>query len=52
VLHLKNNSIIAPVKTGYSGKTGFVTEKHLSFYGERSRYLGAVTPDLLYIPKV
>ncbi|RKZ01980.1 oxidoreductase [Candidatus Fermentibacteria bacterium] len=51
MLHLKNNFIFAPIKTGYSDKTGFVTERHLSFYDARSRYLGAVTPEPLYIHK-
>ena len=44
MLQLKNNFIFAPVKTGYSDNTGVVTEKHLIFYEEKSKFLGAVTP--------
>ena len=51
MLQLKNNFIFAPVKTGYSDKTGVITEKHLNFYEARSKYIGAVTPEPLYIDK-
>jgi len=49
MLHLKNNFIFAPIKTGYSNGTGKITEKHLSFYIQRSKYLGALTPEPLYL---
>jgi 2,4-dienoyl-CoA reductase-like NADH-dependent reductase (Old Yellow Enzyme family)/thioredoxin reductase len=49
MLQLKNNFIMAPVKTGYSDKTGVITDKHLRFYKRRSKYLGAVTPEPLYM---
>ena len=52
MLHLKNNFIFAPIKTGYSDKTGVITEKHLIFYEVRSTYIGAITPEPLYIDKV
>ena len=51
MLQLKNNFIFAPVKTGYSDKTGVITDKHIEFYTERSKYLGAITPEPLYIDK-
>ena len=51
MLHLKNNFIFAPIKTGYSDKTGIITKKHLNFYKARSKYIGAVTPEPLYIDK-
>ncbi|MEA3494822.1 MAG: NAD(P)/FAD-dependent oxidoreductase [Bacteroidota bacterium] len=51
MLQLKNNFIFAPVKTGYSDKTGVITEKHLNFYEERSQYIGAVTPEPMYLDK-
>ena len=49
MLQLKNNFIFAPIKTGYSDKTGVITEKHLNFYETRSKFIGAVTPEPLYI---
>jgi len=51
MLQLKNNFIFAPIKTGYSDKTGVITEKHLKFYKARSKFLGAVIPEPLYIDK-
>lgn len=49
MLHLKNNLIMAPVKTGYGDKSGNITVKHLRFYEKRAPYLGALTPEPLYI---
>lgn len=51
MLQLKNNFIFAPIKTGYSDKTGVITEIHLNFYKARSKFIGAVTPEPLYIDK-
>lgn len=51
MLQLKNNFIFAPVKTRYSDNTGVITEKHLVFYKARSRFIGAVTPEPLYLDK-
>jgi len=51
MLNLKNNFIFAPVKTGYSDNTGVVTERHLAFYKARSKFIGAVTPEPLYLDK-
>lgn len=51
MLNLKNKFIFAPVKTGYSDKTGIVTEKHLAFYKARSEFIGALTPEPLYLDK-
>jgi len=51
MLQLKNNFIFAPIKTGYSDKTGVVTEKHLKFYEARSKFIGAITPEPMYIDK-
>ncbi len=48
-LELKNEFIMAPVKLGYSDKTGIVTEKHLNFYQRRSHHIGAVTVEPLYL---
>lgn len=51
MLQLKNYFILAPIKTGYSDSTGFITEKHLDFYKSRSEFIGAVTPEPLYLDK-
>jgi len=48
-LQLKNKFIMAPVKLGYSNETGNVTEKHLHFYERRSKHIGAVTVEPLYL---
>lgn len=50
--NLKNNLIFAPVKLGYAfSKDGKVSEKHFNFYKARSKYVGAVTYEPLYIHK-
>ncbi|MGE0089703.1 MAG: NAD(P)/FAD-dependent oxidoreductase [Bacteroidales bacterium] len=49
MLILRNNFIFAPIKLGYSDNTGIVNQKHLDFYNLRSRYIGAVTLEPLYL---
>jgi 2,4-dienoyl-CoA reductase-like NADH-dependent reductase (Old Yellow Enzyme family)/thioredoxin reductase len=49
MLNLRNEFIFAPIKLGYSDNTGVVKQKHLDFYDERSKYLGAVTVEPLYM---
>ncbi len=51
MLKLKNNFIMAPVKTGYSDQSGVITDKHLEFYKKRSEFIGALTPEPLYLDK-
>jgi len=51
MLPLKNQFIFAPIKTGYSDGSGVVTEKHLSYYERRARYLGAIIPEPFYLGK-
>jgi len=51
MLALKNPFIFAPVKTGYGDKSGNINTKHLDFYKKRAKYLGAITPEPLYIDK-
>ncbi len=51
MLNLKNNFIFATVKTGYSDATGIVTNRHLEFYKARSKYVGAIIPEPLYLDK-
>ena len=40
---------MAPVKLGYSDGTGIVTEKHMNFYRKRSKHIGAITIEPLYL---
>ncbi len=49
MLQLRNEFIFAPVKLGYSDKTGVVTQRHLDFYFERSKHVGAVALEPLYM---
>jgi 2,4-dienoyl-CoA reductase (NADPH2) len=51
MLNLKNKFIFAPIKTGYSNQMGVITEQHLEFYKARSEFIGAVTPEPLYLDK-
>jgi len=48
-LQLRNEFIFAPIKLGYSDATGIITEKHLDFYRQRSKHIGAVTLEPLYM---
>ncbi len=50
-LELKNPFIFAPIKLGYSDEKGYTNERHSAFYNARSRYLGAVTVEPLYLDK-
>jgi 2,4-dienoyl-CoA reductase-like NADH-dependent reductase (Old Yellow Enzyme family)/thioredoxin reductase len=50
-LQLRNNFIFAPVKTGYGDSEGNITERHLNFYNVRSKHVGAVTPEPLFLDK-
>ncbi len=49
MLDLRNPFIMALVKLGYSNGTGVVTQKHIDFYGPRSKHAGAVTLEPLYM---
>ncbi len=51
MLNLKNNFIMATIKTGYGDKKGNLTEKHIDFYERRARYLGAITLEPLFMDK-
>jgi 2,4-dienoyl-CoA reductase (NADPH2) len=50
-MQLRNSFIMTPVKLGYSDGSGEVKDKHIRFYDERSRHIGAVTPEPLYLHK-
>ncbi len=49
MLDLRNPFIMPPIKLGYSFGDGKVTHKHIEFYTERAGYLGAITPEPLYL---
>jgi len=38
-----------PIKLAYGDKTGKVNQKHLNFYEERNKYIGAIIPEPLYM---
>jgi len=47
--NLRNKFIMAPIKLGYCDKPGFINKKHLDFYESRSKYVGALIPEPLYL---
>lgn len=49
MLALRNPFIMPPIKLGYSSGDGKVNQKHLEFYTARATWLGAVTPEPLYL---
>ena len=49
MLELKNQFIMPPLKLGYSAGDGLVNQKHLDFYNLRSKHIGAVTLEPLYM---
>ncbi len=46
---LRNEFVMAPVKTGYSDGDGRVSDRHLNFYRRRASHVGAITPEPLYL---
>jgi len=51
MLALRNRFLMPPLKLGYSDGGGAITPAHHVFYLERSRYLGAVTLEPMYLHK-
>ena len=51
MLNLRNNFIFAPIKTGYGDSLGNISKKHVDFYLKRSKFLGAITLEPLYMEK-
>ncbi len=51
MFELRNNFIFAPVKLGYTTGNGQLNEKHFDFYNQRSKHVGAVDYEPLYIHK-
>ena len=50
-LELRNNFIMAPVKTGYNSGNGEITERHLAFWNARSKDVGAIILEPFYLAK-
>ncbi len=51
MFELRNQFLLAPLKLGYGDSTGTINERHLNFYNLRSKEIGAVTPEPLYLDK-
>jgi 2,4-dienoyl-CoA reductase (NADPH2) len=49
MLNLRNEFMMAPVKLGYSDGSGVVTQRHIEFYTSRSKHLGAIALEPLYM---
>jgi 2,4-dienoyl-CoA reductase-like NADH-dependent reductase (Old Yellow Enzyme family)/thioredoxin reductase len=49
MLNLRNGFILPPLKLGYGDKSGVVNQRHLDFYQKRSKHIGAVSPEPLYL---
>ncbi len=48
-LNLRNEFIFPPIKLGYSDTNGTIKQQHLDFYDLRSKHIGAVTVEPLYM---
>ncbi|RKY91120.1 MAG: oxidoreductase, partial [Ignavibacteriae bacterium] len=49
MLELRNQFIMPPIKLGYSEGDGLVNQKHIDFYKRRSKHIGAITIEPLYL---
>jgi len=49
MLQLQSNFLFPPIKLGYTEGDGKVTQKHFNFYQDRNKYIGAITPEPLYM---
>jgi len=50
-LGLRNNILMAPIKTGYNSGNGKITERHIAFWKARSKDVGAVILEPFYLNK-
>ncbi|MCD6355618.1 MAG: FAD-dependent oxidoreductase [Prolixibacteraceae bacterium] len=48
---LKNEFLVPPLKLGYTTGDGKVNNRHIDFYNQRSKHVGAVTLEPLYLDK-
>jgi 2,4-dienoyl-CoA reductase (NADPH2) len=49
MIELRNQFIMPPLKLGYCSGDGFVNQRHLDFYNLRSKHIGAITLEPLYM---
>ena len=49
MFELRNQFIMPPIKLGYCASDGIVNQRHLDFYNLRSKHIGAVTLEPLYM---
>ncbi len=49
MLDMRNEFIFAPIKLGFAKGDGLVNQRHLDFYAARSKHVGAVTVEPLYL---
>lgn len=49
MLQLRNEFLMPPIKLGYSDGTGVVTQKHIDFYNDRAKDIGAITLEPLFM---
>ncbi len=50
-VELRNNFIMAPVKTGYNSGNGEITERHIAFWERRANDVGAIIIEPFYIDR-
>jgi 2,4-dienoyl-CoA reductase (NADPH2) len=50
-MQFRNQFLMAPIKLGYSDGSGEINDRHIRFYTERSKHIGAITPEPLYLDK-
>ena len=48
---LKNEFLVPPLKLGYTNGDGKVNERHFDFYMQRSKHVGAISLEPLYLDK-
>ncbi|MEN8117972.1 MAG: FAD-dependent oxidoreductase [Bacteroidota bacterium] len=51
MLKLRNEFIVPPLKLGYTSGDGKVNERHFDFYEQRSKHVGAIALEPLYMDK-
>ena len=51
MLDIRNPFIFAPIKTGFGDNSGLINDKHIAFYSRRANFLGAITPEPMFLDK-
>ncbi len=50
-IELRNNIIMAPVKTGYNNGNGEITDRHIAFWEKRANDVGAIIFEPFYLDR-